>query len=170
MASDTQPMANEARTAPTGWYPDPERFGWQRLWVATDAEDIAGHLYRDQVGRWIERWRPVPPSHEAKKEAQRWSRGQVAAPGWHSDQEGRDRLWDGTAWTDEVRDWPVGYRPDPTVAGRLRMWDGDAWTDQTKAAPQDYGSMTYLQEKRARGHDRDFKAEHREEQEALRAR
>jgi hypothetical protein len=67
------------------------------------------------------------------------SRVSTPAAGWYPDPggSGRQRYWDGTAWTQHLRppeaaaaaDVPgSGWYPDPAGSGAERWWDGTAWT------------------------------------------
>ena len=74
-----------------------------------------------------------------------------AAAGWYPDStSGRERWWNGQAWTDQLQpptreislvgSGPLpaqtgAWHPDPTQPGLLRWWDGQTWTSHTAPAP-----------------------------------
>lgn len=68
--------------------------------------------------------------------------------GWYPDPElrGVDRWWDGTGWTDRLRNTPQnvrvagdpipqGWYPDPELTGIDHWWDGSGWTGQRRNRP-----------------------------------
>ena len=71
----------------------------------------------------------------------------TAPPGWHRQPDGRERYWDGTAWTDEFRDpaaAPTQQIPiDETQQMPSSGWESDsAWGADSAPAPQEYASRT----------------------------
>jgi hypothetical protein len=66
--------------------------------------------------------------------------------GWYPDptrsRKPRERLWDGSAWTNWTRpaeeerseDEPAGWFHDPESPGEERLWTGSQWTDHRRVA------------------------------------
>ena len=55
--------------------------------------------------------------------------------GWYDDpdDQGRERYWNGAAWTAEVRQkYPPGWYDDPKRFGAERYWDGAGWTHDVR--------------------------------------
>ena len=55
--------------------------------------------------------------------------------GWYDDPNdgGRERYWNGEAWTEDVREkYPPGWYDDPKRFGAERYWDGSGWTHDVR--------------------------------------
>ena len=62
--------------------------------------------------------------------------------GWHKQDDGRERFWDGTQWTEQFRaapsqaSAPAGWHKQQD--GRERFWDGTEWTEQFRDATPEW--------------------------------
>lgn len=73
----------------------------------------------------------------------------TAQEGWYPDPvlDGVDRWWDGTKWTERLRNTPedvhvagevlpdAGWYPDPELKKIDRWWDGTSWTNSRRNSP-----------------------------------
>ena len=65
----------------------------------------------------------------------------TAPPGWHRQPDGRERYWDGTAWTDEFRD-PATAPTQQIPIDQTQQLPSSGWEPGPAPAPQEYASPT----------------------------